>query len=164
MSSIPALSNTCRMFLKLPTRCCSFISANDSYRPPKALEIIEEDVSGTTPNFKNTYNIAAYVNRSETLQNLVHLNVNLSKIEKMPHVAEKFLRLDFEKDMKNHILFIQDYVGMDAVGDFITKNPMILFEDLNDLHTRVNYLSSKHFMDSEIKRIICKNPFWLSFR
>lgn len=176
MSSASALRNTYRMFLKLPIKpsitnqlwphykCFSLIATNDSFIAPKALETMEEDISTVTPNFKDTYNLAAYVNRSETLQNLVHLNVNLSKIEKKPYIAEKILRLDFEKDMKNHILFIQDYVGMDAIGDFITKNPMIFFEDLNDLNTRVNYLSSKHFMEDEIQRIICKNPFWLSFR
>lgn len=142
----------------------SLVATHDNLVAPKALDTVKDDMSIVTPNFQSTFNIAAYVNRSETLQNLVHLNVNLSKIEKKPHIAEKFLRLDFEKDMKKHILFIQDYVAMEGVGHFITKNPSIFFEDLNDLNTRVNYLTSKHFEDSQIKRIISKNPFWLSFR
>lgn len=174
--SVSALSNNISlMFLKKPsktmTRSWGFFKSysqlakfNDSLVAPKALEPIEEDMSTVTPNFQKSFNIAAYVNRSKTLQNLVHLNVNLSKIEKKPHIAEKFLRLDFEKDMKDHVLFIQDYIGMECVGDFITKNPMIFFDDLNDLKTRVNYLSSKHFTGSQIKHIISKNPFWLSFR
>lgn len=145
-------------------RSCSLLATNGSLVAPKALDTTDEDLSIVTPNFQNTYNIAAYVNSSETLQNLVNLGVDLSKIETKPWVFEKFLKLDFERDMRHHVLFIQDFVGMDNVGHFITKNPLIFLESLDDIKTRVNYLTSKNFMDSQIKRIITKNPFWLSYR
>lgn len=128
-----------------------------------ALQPISEDLSTVTPFLSNTFNLAAYVNNSETLKNLVNLNVNLSRIEKKPHIVEKVLKLDFEKDMKKHIIFISDFVGMDEIGNFISKNPMILCEPMEDLEVRVNYLESKGFKEEQIKRVITANPFWLMF-
>ncbi|KAJ8726294.1 hypothetical protein PYW07_000992 [Mythimna separata] len=128
-----------------------------------ALKPVSEDLSTITPYFPNTFNLAAYVNQSDTLKNLVNLNVNLSKIEKKPFIVDKILKLDFEKDMKSHIIFLNDFVGMEEIGNFITKNPMILCEPLEDLQVRVNYLYSKGFKGDQINRIISKNPFWLMF-
>lgn len=129
-----------------------------------ALQTVSEDLSGVTPFFPNTFNLAAYVNNSDTLKNLVNLNVNLSNIEKKPYVVEKILRLDFDKDMKQHIIFLNDFVGLDEIGKFLTKNPLILCEPLQDLQVRVNYLESKGFKCDQVKRIITANPFWLNFR
>ncbi|XP_045763283.1 transcription termination factor 3, mitochondrial [Maniola jurtina] len=122
-----------------------------------------EDVSEIEPYFPESFNLAAYVNSSQTLQNLLHLNVNLSKIEKRPHIASKILKLDFNNDMKNHILFIKDYVDEENIGQFITKNPLILCEPVEDLQVRINYLKSKHFSADQIKQIVNRNPFWLMF-
>ncbi|KPI93860.1 mTERF domain-containing protein 1, mitochondrial [Papilio xuthus] len=128
-----------------------------------ALEYTSEDLSTITPYFPESFNLAAYVNSSETLQNLVHLNVNLSKIEKKPSIAEKILKLDFEKDIKRGLIFIKDFVNADDIGNFLTKNPLILCEDVEHLEVRVNYLKSKQFKQHEISRIITNNPFWLMF-
>ncbi|XP_014358503.2 transcription termination factor 3, mitochondrial [Papilio machaon] len=128
-----------------------------------ALEYTSEDLSTVTPYFPQSFNLAAYVNSSETLQNLVHLNVNLSKIEKNPIIVEKILKLNFEQDIKKGLLFIKDFVNGDDIGNFLTKNPLILCEDVEDLEVRVNYLKSKQFEHNEISRIITKNPFWLMF-
>lgn len=128
------------------------------------LETTSEDLSHITPYFSNTFNLAAYVNNSETLKKLVDINVDLSKIEKKPHIVNKILKLDFEKHMKEHIIFLNDYVGLDEVGNFLTKNPLILCEPVQDLQVRVNYLESKGFQNDQIKRIITRNPFWLMFK
>lgn len=122
-----------------------------------------EDLSGVTPYYQKTFNLAAYVNNSEFLQNLIHLNVNLAKLEKHPRIVDKLLKLNF-KEIKNHILFINDYVGEEEIGNYLTKNPMILCEPLNDLEVRINYLQSKHFSKKQTKTIVSRNPFWLMFR
>jgi mTERF domain-containing protein len=111
-----------------------------------------------------TFNFAAYVNQSESLKKLVDLGVNLSKIEKRKGLPQFLLKLDFEKDMKDHLLFLKD-VGLPAelFGEFITKNPLIFKESIDDLHTRIYYLESKKFKVPEITRIVTKNPFWLMF-
>ncbi|XP_013200596.1 transcription termination factor 3, mitochondrial [Amyelois transitella] len=124
------------------------------------LQKVNGDLSTIAPYLPNTFNLAAYVNHSETLQNLINLNVNLSKIEKKPFIAEKIIKLNFD-DIKNHILFIKDYAGIENIAGFITKNPMIFYEALEDLKVRLNYLQSKQFSNDQISRIISKNPFWL---
>lgn len=128
------------------------------------LQKVDKDLSGLTPYYPKSFNLTGYVNTSETLQKLIQLNVNLSQIEKKPHIAEKILKLHFERDIKDHILFLKDYVNIEELGSFITKNPLILTELIDDLRVRINYLESKCFSKMQIKRIISKNPFWLMFR
>lgn len=149
---------------------CSYLQVGLKQENNEATSVLSslqrpDDLSLVTPNFPKSFNLAAYVNNSETLINLVNLNVNLSKIEKKSYyVVEKLLKLDFEKNMKDHITFLSNYVNMECMGDFITKNPMIFYEQPEDLEIRVNYLQSKRFSIDQIRRIITRNPFWLMFR
>lgn len=111
-----------------------------------------------------TFNFLAYLNESETLQRLVKLGVDLNKIEKKKGIPEFILKLDFEKDIKDHLLFLKD-VGVpgDHYGWFLTKNPLIFKESIEDLHTRIYYLESKKFKREQITQIVCRNPHWLMF-
>lgn len=63
----------------------------------------KEDLSTYAPNLTPTFNFAAYVNRSDTLQQLVKLGVNLYELEKKKDVPELILRLSFEADIKPYI-------------------------------------------------------------
>ncbi|KAG6446236.1 transcription termination factor 3, mitochondrial [Manduca sexta] len=142
------------------------VNESSHYERDKAenlLQTTNADLSNVTPYLQNTFNIAAYVNKSETLKQLVKLNVNLSVIEKKPYIMEKFLKLDFERNMKCHIIFLSDLIGMENIGEFISKNPMIFYEPIEHLKVRINYLQSKGFMYDQINRIVSKNPFWLNF-
>lgn len=135
---------------------------HDDNEPRSLLEPLEEDIS-YYGQVNPTFNFAQYVNKSEALKNLIKLGVNLHKIEKHQKCAQALLKLDFERDIKSRLLFLNDYVSPDDLGDFITKNPMILREDLDDMQVRINYLTSKKFDKEMIERIITKNPFWLMF-
>lgn len=116
------------------------------------------------PFIKPTFNLAAYANKSRTLQQFLDLGVDLHKIEKRKGLGQFFLQLDFDKDVKDHLLFLKDVgVSPDIFGEFITKNPLIFKESIEDLQTRVNYLQSKQFKKEMIGRIVEKNPFWLMF-
>lgn len=119
--------------------------------------------TSATPSLQPTFNFAAYVNNSETLQQLIKLGVDLSRIESRKGLPQFVLKLDFEKDIKNHIQFLHDICGvpMESFGTILTKNPLIFKENLLDLETRVNYLKSKLFKPMEIARIAEVNPFWL---
>ncbi|XP_059048902.1 transcription termination factor 3, mitochondrial [Achroia grisella] len=146
--------------------CCAN-AVSDTYIKTDSSEInviksTNEDLSDVNPHLPKTFNLAAYVNKSRILQNLLFLNVNLSKIEKKPHIAEKLMKLDFD-DIKDHILFLKDYVDADNIGIFFTINPMILYQSLDDLKVRIHYLQSKCFTHDQIQQIISKNPFWLMF-
>lgn len=123
-----------------------------------------EDISTVAPYFRPSFNFAAYVNNSPTLQELVKLGVNLHILEKKKGVPEFILQMEFNKDMKEHIRFLHDLgVPSDELGRFITINPWIFKEDLDDLQVRVNYLQSKKFSADMITRIVQKNPRWLVF-
>lgn len=114
--------------------------------------------------FPPTFNLAAYVDKSETLKKFVELGVNLSKIEKRKDLGTFLLKLDFEKDVKGHILFLHDLgVPPEIYGTILTKNIMFLKNSLDDLETRVYYLRSKNFDPDQVKTIVMKDPFWLNF-
>ncbi|XP_075211547.1 mitochondrial transcription termination factor 3 [Lycorma delicatula] len=132
--------------------------AQNSY--PAKLNV--ENVSDYAPAIVPSFNLAAYVNNSPTLQEFVKLGVKLYKLEKQKDVAELILKLDFE-DIKHYLTFLHDNgVTADQFGEFISRNPRIFNEDLANLQIRINYLSSKKFTSDMIARIITRNPEWLS--
>lgn len=61
------------------------------------------DLSTFAPELVPTFNFAAYVNISPTLQKWLQLGVDLSKFEKKPGIPEYIMGLDFETHMKSHI-------------------------------------------------------------
>lgn len=130
------------------------------------LKTIENTMSiNIAPSLRPTFNLAAYVNKSTTLQEMIRMGVDLSQIEKKRTAAAYVLELDFNRDMKKHIRFFTQFVGVDPdrLGWMITKNPFIFKEDLDNLETRCNYLLSKRFDQRQVIRIVEKNPFWLMF-
>ncbi|KAI4465601.1 cgi-12 protein-related [Holotrichia oblita] len=142
---------------------------NDDYidvkLPKKSpLEKCSEDISHIAPYLRPTFNFAAYINRSETLQQLLKLGVNFHKLEQKRNVPTFIMGLDFEKDIKNHVLFFLDR-GLQTVdiANIITRNPFILRQDIEDLKVRINYLLYKKFNEDMILRILSRNPFWLMF-
>lgn len=130
------------------------------------LDIVPNTMSvDVAPSLRPTFNLAAYVNNSHTLQEMLKIGVDLSRIEKRKGIIEYVLQLDFERDMKEHIKFLVHKIGInpDTLGWFLTKNPQIFSQNLDDLDTRCNYLIAKRFPTDAIIRIVEKNPFWLMF-
>lgn len=120
--------------------------------------------SEITPYTKPSFNLAAYVNKSETLQQLIKLGVDLNLIEKRKGLGQYILKLDFDNDIRNHLIFLNDIgVNSSLFGEIITKNPLIFKESIENFQIRMNYLESKKFTTNQIIRIIEKNPFWLMF-
>lgn len=117
------------------------------------------------PTILPTFNFAAYVSKSETLQQFVKLGVDLSRLEKRKGIAKYILNLDFERDMKGHLMFLTKDINIspDYLSWFLTKNPLIFKESIVDLQTRINYLESKRFSKDEIAAIVSRNPYWLMF-
>jgi mTERF domain-containing protein len=75
----------------------------DEARSTSVLEPCAEDLSTVAPYFQPSFNFAAYVNNSPTLQELVKLGVDLHSLERKKDVPEFILRLEFNRDMKEHI-------------------------------------------------------------
>ena len=80
-----------------------------------------------SPTIPLSFNLAAFANKSETIQMLIKLGVDLAYIEKrFTETAEWLLKLDFETDVKPYIRFLVDNgVKPTDLGYFITKNPWI---------------------------------------
>ncbi|XP_061520977.1 transcription termination factor 3, mitochondrial isoform X2 [Phycodurus eques] len=105
-----------------------------------------------------------YVDRSETLAKLVHLGVNLWKLEERPNVGSMLLRLNFDEDVAPRLLFLKA-LGVDEsrLGFVVTRNPFVLTEDLQNLHARVNYLMSKKFTSENVASMVSRAPYLLNF-
>ncbi|XP_053956707.1 transcription termination factor 3, mitochondrial [Anastrepha ludens] len=138
-------------------------------RLPTSDEGFENDdrslaVGEAKKDYVPTFNFAAYVDKSPTLQQFIKLGVNLHSIEKRKGLAKFLLSLEFDKDCKPHLFFLQDQgVPADVFGEFITKNPLFFKVDIDNLQTRVKYLESKNFTPAQRQRIFTRNPFWLMF-
>lgn len=153
-------SRTCRLFSSESQNAIVNQNQNDFSDSENQIQIEKPKFNTAQPSF----NFAPYVNESELLKNFVHMGVNLSKLEKRSGIMELIMRLDFERDVKKYLLFLNDLgVPSMAFGHFITKNPMIFKESIEDLTTRIYYLQSKKFEIEQIQQIVTGNPYWLSF-
>ncbi|KAI5091716.1 transcription termination factor 3, mitochondrial precursor, partial [Silurus meridionalis] len=130
-------------------------------------EISDEDAIQifVPPNLSpTTFTLRDYVDKSETLTNLLHLGVNLSKLEERPNVGSMLVRLDFEKDVVPRLLFLKDLGVQDfQLGPILTKNPFLLTESLENLQARVSYLKSKKFTSESVAAMVSKAPYLLNF-
>ncbi|XP_055380774.1 transcription termination factor 3, mitochondrial [Condylostylus longicornis] len=146
----------------IPSEYTEFLDETSLSKTDKQSLDLAQHIS--EPNYLGTFNLAAYLNKSETLQQLHKLGVDFSKIEKRKGIGQFVLQLDFEKDIKSHLTFLNDVgVPANSFGEFLTKNPLIFKESLDDLQTRINYLEVKKFKTSQIQRICTLNPYWLMF-
>ncbi|CAG7734844.1 unnamed protein product [Allacma fusca] len=124
----------------------------------------KEEIWNVAPAIQRSYNFGPYANESKVIQELVHLGVEIHRWEEKFGIPEFVLKLDFEKNIAPYITFLCDHgVHADDVGNFFTKNPFILKENLQNLERRIAYLRSKKFEENAIAVIISRNPFWLVF-
>lgn len=133
---------------------------------PDALstEVDPEFLDEVGPGLRRSFNLAAYVNQSETLQKLLQLGVELSRFDRRPRVPQMLVELDFEKDVEPVIHFLTSIgVEPDRLGYLFTKNPMILKEQVENLRVRVDYLLTKKFTQEQVGRIASNAPFFLMF-
>lgn len=126
--------------------------------------IEDESLIYAEPMLRPTYNLAAYVQKSETLQQLMKLGVNLDRLD-AKNIGDFIANLDFKRDVEPYILLLTKDIGVpaDIIGKFLTNNPDILKESLDDLQVRVNYLQLKRFTQEQIASIISRNQFWLNY-
>ncbi|XP_049607058.1 transcription termination factor 3, mitochondrial isoform X3 [Syngnathus scovelli] len=98
------------------------------------------------------------------LVKLVQLGVNLCKLEQRPNVGSMLLRLVFDKDVAPRLLFLKG-IGVDDshLGYVVTRNPLVLTEDLENLQARVNYLKSKKFTAENVASMVSRAPYLLNF-
>jgi len=108
--------------------------------------------------------IAAYVNHSKVLQNLLHLEVDLLEVDTKTKLSRHLVRLDWEKDVFPKLAWLVKGIGVDreTLGKYLTRNPFFLIQNLDDMKTRVAYLQSKKFTRKQISKIVTENRYWLN--
>ncbi|XP_006859263.1 PREDICTED: mTERF domain-containing protein 1, mitochondrial [Chrysochloris asiatica] len=166
---LPSVNEQSQAPQKIPNADCELSLEELEDLPPLSplQPISEEEAIGIVadpPLPPVSFTLRDYVDHSETLQKLVLLGVDLSKIEKHPDAANLLLRLDFEKDIKQILLFLKDLgIEDNQLGSFLTKNYAIFSEDLENLRIRVTYLQSKKFSKADITQMVKNAPFLLNF-
>lgn len=141
------------------------IEKEECQRSRSILEPVEDEYEiYAEPMVRPTFTLAHYVQKSETLQQLLKLGVSLHKWDEMG-VGQLIANLDFKQDVEPYILFFTREVGLplNEVSQIFTHNPHILKESLDDIQTRINYLQLKRFKPEEVARIVLKNANWLSY-
>ncbi|XP_025778450.1 transcription termination factor 3, mitochondrial isoform X2 [Puma concolor] len=166
---LPSVNEQTQKTQKIPSFDSELsLEALDDLPPLSPLQPVSEEeaiqIIADPPLPPDTFTLRDYVDHSETLQKLVLLGVDLSKIEKHPDAANLLLRLDFEKDIKEILVFLKDLgIEDNQLGTYLTKNYAIFSEDLENLKTRVAYLQSKNFSKAHIAQMVRNAPFLLSF-
>ncbi|XP_060535072.1 transcription termination factor 3, mitochondrial [Cylas formicarius] len=143
----------------LPTR---FMTEDGEINEKAVLERIVSGPPDDSRVAQPSFNFAAYADKSDTLQQLVKLGVDLYRIEHQVKAVPFILTLKFD-DIRQHIMFLKDVgLGKDEIANVITKNPFIFKEELDNLEVRVNYLEFKQFTKDMVTHILRSNPVWLS--
>ncbi|KAA0185885.1 Transcription termination factor 3, partial [Fasciolopsis buskii] len=111
-----------------------------------------------------TGNLAPYVSRSFTLQQLVLLGVDLSKIEHIPGVANMLVKMDFQQTIEPLLWDLND-LGFDLnqIARLLTRFPKLLKLPRDELFRRFIYFIQQGFTQSETVRLIDAQPLVLSF-
>ncbi|RUS71922.1 hypothetical protein EGW08_020315 [Elysia chlorotica] len=111
---------------------------------------------------RHALNLVPYVSRSETLQNLVKLGVNLDMVQRVEGVAELLLQSQFDRDIAPliHLLHLAG-VPAESMGLMITRNPLLLTQSVEDLSSRIGYLLHKNFSQTEVASIVTRAPVTL---
>ncbi|XP_068093796.1 transcription termination factor 3, mitochondrial [Hyperolius riggenbachi] len=165
-SNLPSISQNQQEAAAIVTEDTASLSEelDDDPSASALSNVTEEDAIQFPPFPPSSHTLQDYVDHSETLQKLVLLGVDLSKLEKRPNVGTFLLKLDFERDISKILYFLKD-VGLEdsQLGPLLTKNPFILSEDLDNLQKRVAYLRSKKFSKKAVALMVFKAPYLLNF-
>uniref|UniRef100_A0A6G1SEP3 mTERF domain-containing protein 1, mitochondrial n=1 Tax=Aceria tosichella TaxID=561515 RepID=A0A6G1SEP3_9ACAR len=113
-------------------------------------------VEDLRPPLKRSFNLAAYVNSSETLQQLIKLGVSLFDIENTNiEAAKQLVLLDFKEHCVPYIKFLVDHSLKEKnIGRFISEYPTIFQVPLDELKLRIEYLESKGFSRKQISKAL----------
>jgi len=81
-----------------------------------------------------------------------------------PNVKAKYiLTLNFERDCIQHLVFLNELgIKNKDLAQFLSYNPWIFKETIEDLNVRINYLESKGFNQENIRNILIRAPFLLN--
>lgn len=137
------------------------LDATDLSKPPSRTNPHPLDTSLLPPSHSRS--LAPYVNHVPLLRVLVDVGVDLFEIEcKYPAVPRHLLRLPYAEARTKIRWLVSIGFTPDSLGDYLTRNPYVLLQNLEDMKARVNYLASIKFTHKEILKLVSEFRFWLN--
>jgi mTERF domain-containing protein len=131
---------------------------------PFTTDIDPDYLQTIAPELPIAYNMAAFVNRSHCLQELVKLGVDISQFDQDSEVASFMLQLNFDRHVKPYITALHQIgVPADRLGGIFTDNPYIFKVSLHNISARIEYLKSKKFTKQAIVKILTTYPSYLNY-
>ena len=110
-----------------------------------------------------TFDLAYLINESPTLKRFIEMGVDIYRWNQPNTKAKYVLTLNFEHDCIQHLVFLNELgIKNKHLAQFLSYNPWIFNEVIDDLHVRINYLESKGFKRENIRDILIRAPFLLN--
>ena len=110
-----------------------------------------------------TFDLAYLINESATLKRFVNMGVDVYRWNQPIDKGKYVLTLDFERDCLQHLAFLNELgIKNKQLAEFLTFNPWIFKESLEDLRVRIDYLSSKGFSSEDLQEICTRAPYLLN--
>lgn len=110
-----------------------------------------------------TFDLAYLINESATLKRFVDMGVDVYRWNQPIDKGKYVLTLDFERDCLQHLAFLNELgIKNKQLAEFLTFNPWIFKESLEDLRVRIDYLSSKGFSSDDLQEICTRAPYLLN--
>ncbi|GMT02812.1 hypothetical protein PENTCL1PPCAC_24986, partial [Pristionchus entomophagus] len=137
------------------------LDASDLSKPPSRSNPHPLDTSFLPPSHSRS--LVPYVNHSPLLRVLVDVGVNLFEIEcKYPAVPRHLMRLQYAEAGAKIRWLVSIGFTPECLGEYLTRNPYVLIQNLDDMKARVNYLASIKFTRKEILKLVSEFRFWLN--
>ena len=110
-----------------------------------------------------TFDLAYLINESLTLKRFIEMGVDVYRWNQPNSKAKYVLTLNFERDCLQHLVFLNELgIKNKNLSDFLSYNPWIFKETIEDLRVRINYLESKGFNQNHIHDILIRAPYLLN--
>jgi len=136
----------------------------DLYTDEDIHQSLELYISEMYPSLRPfTFDLAYLINESPTLKRFIEMGVDVYRWNQPNAKAKYVLTLNFERDCLPHLVFLNELgIKNKHLSEFLSYNPWIFKETIDDLRVRINYLESQGFNSENIRDICIRAPFLLN--
>ncbi|XP_067933783.1 transcription termination factor 3, mitochondrial-like [Watersipora subatra] len=166
-SELMVLSTQKRVLSQYVTPITSIVTATDDthakgvfpeFSPAKGDKV--DNLVNTTLDTPRSTTLADLVKYSSDLQRLIALGVSLRDVESKEGAAELVANIKYYPQVDEVVTLLRA-VGVERIGDVISRCPFLLAEGAESLRLKLMYLSSRRFSRTQITRLVTTQPCWL---
>ncbi|CAF4077746.1 unnamed protein product, partial [Rotaria sp. Silwood1] len=153
-----------RARLNIPLEVLIQPDLRDLYTDEDIHQSLELYINEMYPSLRPfTFDLAYLINESLTLKRFIEMGVDIYRWNQPNIKAKYILTLNFERDCIQHIIFLNELgIKNKYLAQYLSYNPWIFKENLDDLYVRINYLKSKGFNQENIHDILIRAPYLLN--